>query len=367
MKNILLFALLSMLSSFFLSPSLFAERIKDISTVEGVRSNPLIGYGLVVGLDGTGEPTIFPNQEFRTMLLRLGITLPTSSNLKLKNMAIVTVQAEMEAFVRPGQTIDVTVSSVGEAKSLRGGSLLMTPLKGIDGQTYAIAQGNLVVGGFGALGTDGSKITVNVPTTGRIPSGAIIEKGIKSPFDQNDFVTFLLSRPDFTTAKNLSNAINQVVGPGIARPVDGGSVRVSAPRDYSQRVMFLSSIENLQVNEATAKARIVVNSRTGTIVVSSAVRVSPAAVSHGNLVVTITENQGVSQPNPLAAGETVQTEQSTIEIKQERNRMFLFSPGVELTDIVKAVNAVGAAPGDVMAILEALKQANALHADLVVI
>jgi len=345
----------------------YAERIKDIASIEGVRSNPLVGYGLVVGLDGTGEPTVYPIQEFRAMLLRLGITIPVGVNLKLKNMAIVTVQAQLNAFHRAGQTLDVTVSSVGEAKSLRGGSLLMTPLKGIDGETYAIAQGNMVVGGFGVQGSDGSKITINVPTTGRIPNGAIVEREVLSPVNEGDFITFLLDRPDYTTAKNISNSINNIVGPGVARPMDAGSVQVSAPRDHSQRVMFLSSLENLDVNEATAPARIVVNSRTGTIVISSAVRVSPAAVAHGNLVVTISENKQVSQHGPLSNGQTTVTDQSDLDVKQEKTRMFLFSPGVDLKDIVKAVNAVGAAPGDIMAILSALKQANALHAELVVI
>ncbi len=344
-----------------------AERIKDISSIQGVRSNPLVGYGIVVGLDGTGEPTVYATQEFRTMLIKLGITMPSDLNVKLKNVAIVTIQAELTAFAKPGQTIDVTVSSLGEAKSLRGGSLIMAPLKGIDGKVYAIAQGNLVVGGFGAQGSDGSKVTVNVPTTGRIPNGAIVEREVVSPFSQGDFITFLLNRPDFTTAKNISNAINNLIGPGVAQPLDAGSVRVSAPRNTSQRVMYLSSLENILVNEADAAAKIIVNSRTGTIVIGKNVRVSPAAVSHGNLIVTIEENQVVSQPGAFSGGETAVTQQSQVQIEQEPSRMFLFSPGVELKDIVAAVNAVGAAPGDIMAILEALKQANALHAELIVI
>ncbi len=344
-----------------------AERIKDIASVKGVRSNPLIGYGIVVGLDGTGEPTVYATQEFRTMLIKLGITMPSDIRVKLKNVAIVTVQAELTPFAKPGQTIDVTVSSLGEAKSLRGGSLIMAPLKGIDGKVYAIAQGNLVVGGFGAQGSDGSRVTVNVPTTGRIPNGAIVEKSVPSAFNQGDFVTFLLNRPDFTTAKNVSKAINNMIGPGVAFPLDAGSVRVSAPKNTSQRVMYLSSLENILVNEADAAARIVVNSRTGTIVIGQNVRVSPAAVSHGNLIVTIDEAQQVSQPGPLSAGNTAVTQQSQVQIEQEPARMFLFSPGVELKDIVAAVNAVGAAPGDIMAVLEALKQANALHAELIVI
>ncbi len=361
MKKILFILLLCM------TQIVYAERIKDITSVEGVRSNPLIGYGIVVGLDGTGEPTVYATQEFRTMLLKLGITMPSDLKVKLKNVAIVTIQAQLPPFSKPGQTIDITVSSLGEAKSLRGGSLLMTPLKGIDGNVYALAQGNLVVGGFGAQGSDGSKVTVNVPTTGRIPNGAIVERAVKSPFDEGDFVTFLLNRPDFTTAKNLANAINKIIGPGIAHPMDAGSIKVSAPRNVSQRVMYLSSLENIHVTEAAAPARVVVNSRTGTIVIGSNVRVSPAAVSHGNLIVTIDENQLVSQPEPFSNGETTLVQQSQVQIEEEPSRMFLFAPGVELKDIVAAVNAVGAAPGDIMAILEALKQANALHAELIVI
>ncbi len=214
MKKIIVTLMVLLLSSVS-----FAERIKDIASVKGVRSNPLIGYGLVVGLNGTGEPTVYATQEFRTMLQKLGITLPSDIKVKLKNVAIVTVQAELPPFAKPGQTIDVTVSSLGEAKSLRGGSLIMSPLKGIDGKVYAIAQGNLVVGGFGAQGSDGSKVTINVPTTGRIANGAIVEKAVSSSFSEGDFITFLLDRPDFTTAKNLTNAINKIIGPGIARPI----------------------------------------------------------------------------------------------------------------------------------------------------
>ena len=357
-----------LISLFLIScSSVWAERIKDIASVKGVRSNPLVGYGIVVGLDGTGEPTVYATQEFREMLLKLGITMPTDIKVKLKNVAIVTVQAQLPPFAKPGQTIDVTVSSLGEAKSLRGGALIMTPLKGIDGKVYAIAQGNLVVGGFGAQGSDGSKVTINVPTTGRIANGATVEKGVGSSFNKGDFVTFLLDRPDFTTAKNLTNAINHTIGPGIAKALDAGSVKVSAPRELSQRVMYLSSLENINVSEADAPARVVVNSRTGTIVIGKNVTVSPAAISHGNLVVTIDESQQVSQPNALAQGNTAVTQQSQVTVDEEKPRMFLFSPGVSLKDIVAAVNAVGAAPGDIMAILEALKQANALHAELIVI
>ncbi|MEL0068871.1 MAG: flagellar basal body P-ring protein FlgI [Gammaproteobacteria bacterium] len=344
-----------------------AERIKDIAEIEGVRSNPLVGYGLVVGLEGTGEQTAYTTQTFKTMLKRFGITLPADSNPKLKNIAAVAVHAEMPAFIKPGQSIDVTVSSLGDAKSLRGGSLLMTPLTGIDGQVYAIAQGNLVVGGFGAGAADGSKITVNVPTVGRIPNGAMVEREIVSGFGLDNHLTLNLHRPDFTTSKRVADSINQVVGPGTAMPMDAASIKVSAPLDSSQRVMYLSTIENLLVREASAQAKVVVNSRTGTIVVGENVRVSQAAVAHGNLIVSIKENAAVSQPQPFGEGETAIITDSDISITQEPARMFLMQEGVKLEDIVNSINAVGTAPGDLMAILEALKEVGALRADLVVI
>ena len=345
-----------------------AERIKDIAEIQGVRSNPLVGYGLVVGLEGTGEQTTYTTQTFKTMLKRFGITLPANVNPKLKNIAAVAVHAEMPAFVKPGSTIDVTVSSLGDAKSLRGGSLLMTPLTGIDGQVYAIAQGNLVVGGFGAGAADGSKITVNVPTVGRIPNGAMVEREIISGFSTGNSLTLNLHRPDFTTAKRVADSINQLVGPGTAMPVDAASIKVSAPLDSSQRVMYLATIENLAVKEASAQAKVVVNSRTGTIVVGENVRVGQAAVAHGNLIVSIKENTNVSQPEPFSqTGQTAVTTDSQISVTQENARMFVMDEGAKLEDIVNSINAVGTAPGDLMAILEALKEVGALRADLVVI
>ncbi|PCJ50653.1 MAG: flagellar biosynthesis protein FlgI [Gammaproteobacteria bacterium] len=347
---------------------LSAERLKDIVEIQGVRSNPLVGYGLVVGLDGTGEQTTYTTQTFKTMLKRFGITLPANVNPKLKNIAAVAIHAEMPAFIKPGQTIDVTVSSLGDAKSLRGGSLLMSPLTGIDGQIYAIAQGNLVVGGFGISGADGSSVTVNIPTVGRIPSGAIVERMIHSAFASGDSLTLNLHRPDFTTAKRVADAINGLLGPGTAFPLDGASIKVSAPLDPSQRVMYLATLENLQVVEAEGQAKVVVNSRTGTIVMGRNVRVSQAAVAHGNLIVTINENINVSQPEPFSqGGETAITPDSTVDVVQENARMFVLQGGIKLEDIVKSINAVGTAPGDLMAILEALKEAGALHAELVVI
>ncbi|MCO7226154.1 flagellar basal body P-ring protein FlgI [Pleionea sp. CnH1-48] len=355
------------LLSLFFGQFSYAERIKDLASIQGVRSNALIGYGLVVGLNGTGEQTVYTAQTFKTMLSRFGITLPPGLNPKLKNIAAVAVHGELPAFAKPGQKIDVTVSSLGDAKSLHGGSLLLTPLKAIDGQIYAIAQGNLVVGGFGAQGSDGSKITINIPTAGRIPNGAMVERSVPNPFAEGSHLVFNLNQSDFTTARRLSKAINKMFGPNIAKPLDATSVKVSAPRDPSQRVAFLSVLENINVEPADTQSKIIINSRTGTIVVGKHVRVQEAAISHGNLVVTITENNQVIQPNPLADGETAVQQQADVDVELPDSRMFHFKPGVSLNELVQAVNAVGAAPGDLMAILEALKQAGAIQGELVVI
>lgn len=344
-----------------------AERIKDLAQVQGVRPNHLVGYGIVVGLNGTGEQQAYTQQSFGTMLSRFGITLPQGVQPKMKNLAAVAVNAELPAFYKPGQTIDVTVSSLGDAKSLRGGTLLMTPLRGVDGEVYVIAQGNLVVGGFGAEGADGSKITVNVPTAGRIPGGGMVERAVTAAFAQNDFVTLNLNQPDFTTAKRLADRINGMFGPEVAMPADGASIQVRAPRDPSQRINYLATLENLELTPGDAPARIVVNARTGTLVIGQHVRVKRAAVAHGSLIVTVTENTQVSQPLPLSPGQTAVTPQSTVEASQPNAKAFVFDEGVTLEEIVRGINAVGAAPGDLMAILEALKQAGALSAELVVI
>ncbi len=352
-------------------PVAHAERLKDIATIQGVRNNQLIGYGLVVGLNGTGDQTTqtpFTLQTFNNMLAQFGIKVPAGSgNVQLKNVAAVSIHADLPPFAKPGQAIDVTVSSIGNAKSLRGGSLLMTQLKGIDGQTYAIAQGNLVVGGFDAEGRDGSKITVNVPSAGRIPAGATVERAVPSGFDQGNSLTLNLNRPDFTTAKHIVDRINELLGPGVAQAVDGGSVRVSAPLDPNQRVDYMSVLENLDVQAGEAVAKVIINSRTGTIVIGQNVRVSPAAVTHGSLTVTITEDPIVSQPGPFSNGQTAVVPRSRVNADQEAKPMFKFGPGTTLDEIVRAVNQVGAAPSDLMAILEALKQAGALQADLIVI
>lgn len=347
-----------------------AERIKDLATVAGVRSNQLIGYGLVVGLDGTGDQTSqtpFTVQSLKSMLAQLGITVPPNVNPQLKNVAAAMISAELPPFSKPGQTIDITVSSIGNAKSLRGGTLLMTPLKGADGQVYAIAQGNLVVGGFGAQAKDGSKITVNVPSVGRVPNGATVERAVANPFAQGNSLVLNLHSPDFTTATRLAVAINDVIGPATAEPTDATSVRVNAPREAAQRVSFVSLLENIELQPGQAAAKVVVNSRTGTVVIGQNVRVSSAAVAHGSLTVTITEKAQVSQPAPLSGGTTAVVPRSDIAIEEEKDRMFLFEPGVTLDEIVRAVNQVGAAPGDLVAILEALKQAGALRAELLVI
>lgn len=344
-----------------------AERIKDLASIAGVRSNQLVGYGLVVGLNGTGDKTKFTGQSLRSMLRELGVTLPPGTDPKSKNVAAVSVHADLPAFAKPGQTIDVTVSSIGDAKSLRGGSLIMTPLKGVDGKIYAVAQGNLVVGGFGAEAGDGSRVTVNIPSAGRVPNGATVERIVRNSFNVGDHIILNLHQADFTTASRLTDSINHTLGNGTARSMDASSIKINAPRAPSQRVPFLSLIENLELSPGEAAAKIVVNSRTGTIVIGQHVRVSPVAVTHGNLSVTISANTEVSQPNAFSEGETVITPNFDIEVTEEDSRMFVFNPGVSLDEIVRAVNQVGAAPGDLVAILEALKQAGALHADLVVI
>jgi flagellar P-ring protein FlgI len=347
-----------------------AERVKDLASVAGVRSNQLVGYGLVVGLDGTGDQTSqapFTIQSIRNMLTQFGVTIPANVNPQLKNVAAVTVIAELPPFTKAGQSIDITVSSIGNAASLRGGSLLMMPLRGIDGEVYAIAQGNMIVGGFGVSGSDGSKVTVNVPSSGRIPNGATVEREVPNNFGSTPYVMLNLNTPDFTTASRLVEGINKLLGEGTAQAVDSVTVKVAAPLDTSQRIAYLATLEALEVEPGDAPARVIVNSRTGTVVIGSRVRVLPAAVAHGSLTVTITERTDVSQPNPLAQGQTVAVPVSDVKVEQPESRMFLFNAGVDLDTIVRAVNQVGAAPGDLVAILEALKQAGALRAELIVI
>lgn len=347
-----------------------AERIKDLATVDGVRSNQLVGYGLVMGLNGTGDKDTdspYTLQSLRSMLTRLGVQIPPNANIKPKNVAAVLLSAELPPFAKRGQRIDVTASSLGNAKSLRGGTLLMAPLKGPDGKVYAVAQGNLLVSGLSASGDDGSRVTVNEPNVGRIPGGALVERTVPTPFGVGNSLTLNLNESDFTTARRISEAINKAIGEGSAKAMDAASIKVSAPKDPGQRVAFVSLLEELEVVPARPQARVIVNSRTGTVVINSEVRVLPSAVSHGSLTVTIDENIQVSQPNAFAGGQTAVVPDSEVTVEEEGNPMFKFAPGPSLDDVVKAVNDVGASPSDLVAILEALKQAGALKAELIVI
>lgn len=364
------FLIAGLCAGLFWSAISAAERIKDITSVKGVRVNQLVGYGLVVGLDGTGDQTNqtpFTTQSFMSMLKQFGITIPPDSNFQLKNVAAVAIHAELPPFAKPGQTIDITVSSIANAKSLRGGALLLAPLKGLDGNVYAIAQGNLIVGGFGVEGADGSRVTVNIQSVGRIPGGAMVERAIATSFGGDENIVFNLHTPDFTTAKRVADSINRLVGPDVASALDATSIAVQAPKNPSHRVDYLSLLENVEVNPGESAAKIIINSRTGTIVVGQHVRVSPVAITHGSLTVTIREDVDVSQPSPFGEGNTVVVPDSEVEVVEESGPMFNFNPGPTLNDIVRAVNEVGAAPGDLMAILEALKQAGALKAEIMVI
>ncbi len=347
-----------------------AERIKDLASIDGVRSNQLIGYGIIVGLNGTGDKDTdspYTLNSLKSMLSQLGVQIPQNAKIKPKNAAAVIIHANLPAFAKPGQKIDITVASLGNATSLRGGSLLMSPLRGGDGKVYAVAQGNLVVGGLTASGQDGSRITVNIPTTGRIPNGASIERASPNTFNQGHSLTLNLNSADFTTARRVAELINKTIGPGTAKALDAASVKVNAPTDSGQKVSFVAFLEELEVAPGEAAAKVIINSRTGTVVINSRVRVSPAAVSHGNLVVTISENAVVSQPGALSAGQTAVVPQSDVVVSETSDRMFLFSPGASLDEVVRAVNEVGAAPSDLVAILEALKEAGALRAELLVI
>lgn len=353
-----------------------ADRLKDIAKVAGVRSNPLLGYGIVVGLSGTGDGNSgLTLQSMQSMISRLGLELDTAE-IDAKNAAAVMVTAELPPFTKLGQQIDVTVSTVGKAKSLQGGTLLMTPLMGADGEVYAVAQGNLVVGGMGVEGADGSSLTVNIPTVGRVPGGGAVERMVESPFASSDMVVLNLNKPDFSTAAAAAKAINQTFGPDVAEPIDGTSIKVAAPYDPGQRVTFMGLLENVEVVPDAAQAKVVINSRTGTIVIGGNVKVSPAAVTHGSLTVRVTEDQNVAQGATVVAGNgatvvapgaPVVTPNSTITANQQPARAFVFDPGVSLSSLVDSINAVGATPADLVGILEALREAGALRAELVVI
>jgi flagellar P-ring protein precursor FlgI len=346
-----------------------AQRVKDLTTMQGVRDNQLVGYGLVVGLDGTGDQTTqtpFTTQSLINMLSQLGITLPPGMQLQLKNVAAVMVTANLPAFARAGQTLDVNVSSLGNAKSLRSGTLLLTPLKGVDGRVYAVAQGNLLIPGAGA-GAAGSSVQVNALAAGRIPAGATVEREVPTPVGQGDYVYLANNQADFTTAARIVEAVNVVFGAGTATALDSRQVRIRAPLDSTERVSFISRLENIVVTPGEASPKVIVNARTGSVVMTQMVRVSECAVSHGNLSISITREPIVSQPGAFSPGQTVVTERADVEIRQDRAQVLHIPATASLNDVVKALNAVGATPIDLLAILQAMKAAGALKADLEVI
>ena len=366
---VIVFILIITIASLWLfSSQAHAERIKDLASVSGVRDNPLIGYGLVVGLNATGDNSSkFAGQSLSSMLSRFGIQTPPGVTVDTGHVAAVMVSAELPPFAKQGQKLDVTVSTLGDASSLVGGTLLMTQLSGADSEIYAIAQGSLVVSGFGVNGQDGSKVQVNTTTVGRVPEGAMVEREVPTSFVRKGRMTFNLHQNDFTTVKRMVDAIDELYGKGTAEAVDSVSVEVMAPKNPRHHVEFLSMLENLEISPAAAAAKVIINSRTGTVVINNSVKLSPAAVTHGSLVVNIKEGANVDQPNMLAGGDTVVQKDSEITATVETNPMFLFDGGVSLDQLVDAVNAVGAAPGDLVAILEALKRAGALKAQLVVL
>ena len=346
-----------------------AVRLKEIAAVQGVRPNQLMGYGLVVGLDGTGDQTTqtpFTAQSINAMLQQMGITVPAGANMQLKNVASVLVTATLPPFAQPGQPLDINVSSLGNAKSLRGGTLIATPLKGADGQIYALAQGNVVVVGAGAA-AGGSKVTVNHLSAGRIPAGATVERAVPTPWMQGTAIQYDLQSDDFNTAREVANAINKAKGPGTAEALSGRSVMVRLPQQAGDRVAFMADLENLSIDRATPSAKVIVNARTGSIVMNQAVTIGPCAVAHGNLSVTISSTPVISQPNPLSQGQTVVAEKADIQINQEPGTLIQMPAGSKLTDVVKALNTLGANPQDLLAILQAMKAAGALQAELEVI
>ena len=358
------------------SSVVYSDRLKDLTSIAGVRNNQLVGYGIVVGLAGTGDGNIgLTLQSMQSMVSRFGLVTDVSG-LDAKNTAAVMVTAEMTPFVKPGQQINVTVSTLGKSKSLRGGTLLMTPLLGADGETYAIAQGNMVVGGLGVSGNDGSSVIVNIPTVGTIPRGATVERLIDNPFLTSENIILNLNQGDFSTALAVSESINEIFGPDVSVPLDASSIKIRAPLDPSQKVAFVSLLENIEVEPARPKAKVIINARTGTIVIGGDVRITPAAVTHGKLTVRVNESQNITPTQNVIAtddqivatpGGAVATPETEADVEEQIARSFVFDPGVELATIVDAINDVGATASDLVAILEALREAGSLRAELIII
>jgi flagellar P-ring protein precursor FlgI len=371
-------ALISLILLLATSGNAWADRIKDLASVAAGRTNQLIGYGLVVGLQGTGDgaDVSFTAQSMKSMLSRMGVSLDgplsdfeqgtTAGKIDIKNVAAVMVTAELPPFAKPGQRIDINVSAIGKATNLRGGNLLMTSLRGVDGEVYGIAQGALTATGIDANAA-GSKVSIGVPTSARVPNGATVERMVDTPFESSDSVVMNVRESDFTTTTAIVNAVNKSFGEGTARAIDGMSLAIRAPTDPSQRVAFMSMVENLDVVPGEPPARVVINSRTGTVVISRNVRVTAAAVAHGTISVAISATNEVSQPNPLAQGQTTPVQNAEIAVTEPKNPMFLFQPGVDLRQVVDAVNQVGATPSALIAILEALKSTGSLRAELIII
>jgi flagellar P-ring protein precursor FlgI len=370
MRRVYHFLTFAALCLAILAPQLAqAERLKDLTTIAGVRQNQLSGYGIVVGLDGSGDQTTqtpFTVQSIVSMLQAKGVNLPAGTALQLKNVAAVMVTTSLPAFAQPGQTLDITVSSIGNAKSLRGGTLIMTPLQGADGQVYAMAQGNVLVGGVGAAAA-GSQVQVNHLAVGKISGGATVERAVASNLGENNQIRLELNTTDFSTASRVVEAINNHFGPGIATALDGRVIRVMSPSSSDQRVAFIGILESLEVNPARQAAKVIMNARTGSVVMNQSVTLESCAISHGNLSVTIGADNQISQPGALAGGQTAATQNASVEIKKDPGKVVMVKGGASLAEVVKAMNAIGASPQDLLSILQALKAAGSLRADLEII